>query len=143
MRQFDSDLLLRIDVTSKELGKETIFDILQKIRPRDDAIKSFYNEVLGRTILTSYNNKTYYVNDVDFTLNPNSTFTLRNGETTTYVDYYRQKYNITIRHMNQPMLISSPKERVRDRNSSLSIYALVPELCQLFGIPLEILNDTR
>lgn len=145
MRQYESDLLLRIDVTSKVLRKETVFDRLETFRScRDASYESLVlAEVFGRNLITSYNNKTYYIVNVDFQSNPMSTFTLKNGETTTYVDYYRKKYDITIKHMNQPMLISKASERVRDADCRVSTYALVPELCQLFGLPLEMLDDIR
>lgn len=53
-------------------------------RKRDMQIKS----LIGQSIITRYNNKTYRIDDIDFAMNPMSTFD-RNGTPITYVQYYK------------------------------------------------------
>lgn len=88
--------------------------------------------VIGQVVLTGYNNNTYRVDDVDFEVNPRSTFQLRNGENVSYIDYYKKKYNIDIRNATQPLLVSKTKPRERRAGQSDLVY-LVPELCRATG----------
>lgn len=46
-------------------------------------------ELVGCVVLTRYNNQTYRVDDINWDLNPQSTFTLRKGETLSYQEYYK------------------------------------------------------
>ena len=52
--------------------------------------EEFKKEVLCLVVLTDYNNRTYRVDDVDFTVNPNSSFQLHDGTSITYAEYYRK-----------------------------------------------------
>ena len=58
-----------------------------------------------------YNNKTYRIDDIDWRKNPTATFETRKG-TTSFIDYYRDAYNIDIKDREQPLLVSMPKKRV-------------------------------
>jgi aubergine len=80
-------------------------------------------------VLTSYNNLTYRIDDVLFNASPMTTFDMK-GVETTFVDFYRTKYQKTIRDQGQPMLVSNPKAKdIRDgRNKPVW---LVPELCNV------------
>ncbi len=55
-------------------------------------LKNFQNEVvrkiIGCTVLTRYNNKTYRVDDIAWDQSPQSPFTLSNGEEITFAAYY-------------------------------------------------------
>lgn len=42
--------------------------------------------------MTSYNNETYRIDDVDDSANPNSEFTKKDGTKMTYLQYYREVY---------------------------------------------------
>jgi aubergine len=71
------------------------------------------NMLLGACVLTRYNNRLYRVDDVDFSLSPSCAFSRRSAkdESITYKDYYKQHYNLTIKDMTQPMLLSKIKRR--------------------------------
>ena len=63
--------------------------------------------LIGVTILTSYNKRTYKVDDIDFEKSPKDTFVLdADGTETTYHEYFKSKYQAAIRDMNQPVIIS-------------------------------------
>ena len=76
--------------------------------------------------MTSYNKKTYRVDEIDFDMCPRNTFSLKEQEIS-YSDYYKTKYDVQITDFNQPLLISI------DKRSSLKIN-LIPEFCQLTGL---------
>lgn len=67
-------------------------------------------EVIGTSVLTCYNNRTYKVDDIDWDSNPQVTFD-RKGEDISLVDYYKQHYGITITDLEQPLLINRSKEK--------------------------------
>ena len=71
--------------------------------------------------MSSYNKRTYKVDDVDFSISPRDTFTTEEKEIS-YVEYFKTKYDAEITDMNQPVLISL--------NSRTGIkLVLIPELC--------------
>ena len=112
-----------------------------------DAIKK---ELFGTIVMTKYNKKTYRVDDIDLTQNANSKLvTLRQfassyvtnsflgtfehrGSQISYAQYFKDKYNITIKNVKQPILISMPKER--DRRGEREMVCLLPEICYMTGL---------
>jgi len=74
---------------------------------------------------------------VDFSTTPSSSFALKNGDQITYVDYYRKKYEITIKNPKQPMLVTKSKTRDRQAGEVERVY-LVPELCRATGTLLQL-----
>lgn len=78
---------------------DTVYDMLRQLArdfPNDFEAK-FRGKVLGKIVLTSYNNRTYKVDDVNFNISPNSTFK-RRGTDVTIKQYYLEvmKYIIII-----------------------------------------------
>lgn len=84
--------------------------------------------------MTAYNKKTYRIDDVDFNQNASSTFHLiKEDRDITYAEYYRTRYQQTIRVLSQPLLVSRPTRRDINRGDNASIF-LVPELCGMTGL---------
>lgn len=121
---------------------ETAYDILQNCYQNDRNVQqAFQDRMIGTTVLTSYNNKTYRIDDVDFTINPMNTFVTRDGEVS-YKAYYKRKYNIDIHDPRQPLLISKAKER--DIRAGLApMISLVPELCRATGLTDRMKSDYK
>lgn len=46
-------------------------------------------ELVGSIIITRYNNRTYRIDDIEWSKSPRDTFTLEDGTQTTFKDYYR------------------------------------------------------
>ena len=57
----------------------------------------------------SYNNKTYRIDEIAWDKTPTDEFEGRNGEKLSYMKYYAEKYNRTIKDPKQPLLISIAK----------------------------------
>ncbi|XP_020957712.1 piwi-like protein 4 isoform X1 [Sus scrofa] len=87
-----------------------------------------------------YNNKTYRIDDIDWSVKPTHTFQKRDGTETTYVDYYKQQYDITLSDLNQPVLVSRLKSKRNDDTEARMIH-LIPELCFLTGLPGQATSD--
>lgn len=68
---------------------ETILDIMKRIKNEQLDFKSgIEREVIGTTVLTAYNNKTYRIGDINYSKKPTDRFETKNGWTT-FIDYYR------------------------------------------------------
>ncbi|KAJ9584895.1 hypothetical protein L9F63_020750, partial [Diploptera punctata] len=134
IRQHEHELLLCTEVTHKVMRQETVLDLLNECANENstDYKNLFKKTILGAIVLTDYNNRTYRVDDIDFNTTPASRFD-RSGKSTSYMEYYYQKYEIRIRNENQPMLITKPKQRVRMQGQDKNIF-LVPELCRMTGL---------
>lgn len=131
IRQHERDILLCAQITNKVMRTETVMDIFRKNRNHENFKQMCSAAVLGTTVLTGYNNKTYRVDDITFDESPMSTFDTKTG-TISFMDYYKQKYNIIIRDPHQPMLIHRSKER-DIRGGVPEMILLIPELCRATG----------
>ena len=112
---------------------------LAKPNNRDEVSKA----LMGAVVLTRYNNLTYTVNDVAWDQTPSCTFLDDNGREKSYVDYYRQKYNIDIKDKKQPMLVSRAKRKTREEDDVSKNIILVPELCNMTGLTDQMRSDFR
>ncbi|KAB1272421.1 Piwi-like protein 4 [Camelus dromedarius] len=97
-------------------------------------------QLIGLIVLTRYNNKTYRINDIDWSVKPTHTFQKRDGTEITYVDYYKQQYDITLSDLNQPVLVSLLKSK-RNDDPEVRMAHLIPELCFLTGLPSQATTD--
>jgi len=77
-----------------------------------------------------YNNRTYRIDDIDWNLNPGSTFTKRTGETLSYFNYYASVYEKNLTELEQPLLV----HRHRRKGSDDEVIYLLPELCSMTGM---------
>lgn len=99
--------------------------------------------VPGAVILTRYNNKTYRIDDILFDQNPTMTF-MANGQPISYVQYYKQQYNIDIHDLKQPLLINRKERRVAGQDKPQEmIMCLIPEICYLTGLTDDMRNDFK
>lgn len=69
---------------------DTVLDLLVRCRREDERgfENNFKQKILGITVLTNYNNKTYCIDDVNFDITPASTF-MKNGVEKTIQQYYK------------------------------------------------------
>jgi aubergine len=142
IRQHEEHIMVCAEITHKVMRCSTVLDILRECTTNSRDFKTtFAQQMIGQVVLTDYNNKTYRVDDVDFESSPSSTFSTKDGDIS-YVDYYKKRYNITIRDGRQPMLISRAKARDL-RGGQNELMALVPELCRSTGLTDAMRNDFR
>ena len=60
---------------------------IQRTNP-NGAVEEITRKVVGMSILTRYNNKTYRIDDIEWKMNPCSTF-MKGRDEVSFVDYYR------------------------------------------------------
>ncbi|XP_036885668.1 piwi-like protein 4 [Sturnira hondurensis] len=140
--QFESQLLFSADVSYKILRNETVLEFMTGLCYQT-GMSGFTHmcekQLLGLIVLTRYNNKTYRIDDIDWSVKPTDFFQKRDGTETTYVDYYRQQYDIVLSDLHQPMLVSLLKSK--RNNTEARIVHLVPELCFLTGLTSQASSD--
>ncbi|XP_049634974.1 piwi-like protein 4 [Suncus etruscus] len=141
--QFEKRLLFHADVSYKVLRNETVLEFMVDLCSRDTGLsftEACEKQLIGLVVLTRYNNKTYRVDDIDWSVKPIHTFRKRDGTCITYVEYYKQQYNITVSDLGQPMLVSLLKGK-RNDNAEARLVHLLPELCFLTGLSSQARSD--
>lgn len=88
-------------------------------------------EVIGTVVLTNYTDRTYQVDDIDFNVTPSDTFE-KEGQKISYAQYMKDRYQVQVRNLRQPMLVSKANARQRRSGMPELIY-LIPELCRATG----------
>lgn len=70
-------------------------------------------------------------------MSPTSTFEKKDGTTTTFMEYYKNRYGLDIQEVQQPLLM------FRDKKDDTRTGFLVPELCYMTGLTDRQRNDFR
>ncbi|XP_075745432.1 piwi-like protein 1 [Rhipicephalus microplus] len=139
--QHDGGILMVVDTVHKVLRTENVLHLLGSLQQnargnyKDEAVKA----VVGCIVMTRYNNRTYRVDDIDWTKNPQQTFDTKEGPIT-YIKYYKDHYQKDIRDLNQPLLVCRPRERDIRVGRTDNLY-LIPELCFLTGLTDDIRSN--
>ncbi|KAG9491305.1 piwi-like protein 4 [Eleutherodactylus coqui] len=143
----EKQLTLSADVSHKVLRNETVLDSMNEMYsrvPKERFIEACEKEFLGTIVLTRYNNKTYRVDDIDWSTKPTDTFPKKkDGSQISYVEYYKQQYNLELMDLFQPMLVSTLKVKKNEACDSPRAVHLLPELCYLTGLSSRALTDFR
>uniref|UniRef100_A0A1B6F8K3 Piwi domain-containing protein n=2 Tax=Cuerna arida TaxID=1464854 RepID=A0A1B6F8K3_9HEMI len=152
IRQHENQVLMMAEIAHKVMRTDNCYHLLCDITRRHTGdYKTEYNKaVIGSVVLTDYNNKTYTVTDVNWNDTPSSTFD-KSGTKTSYVDYYKERYNVKITQLNQPLLVSKSKPRERRALETgavaqagagdPNIIFLIPELCRMTGLTDEMRSN--
>ncbi|XP_054830438.1 piwi-like protein 4 [Eublepharis macularius] len=143
---FENRVMLCADVSHKILRNENVLEFMTSIYNSVDAARfaeTCEKELLGLIVLTRYNNKTYRVDDIEWSVNPKHTFQKRDGTQISYEDYYKQQYDVVLSDLEQPMLVSQLKNKHGSSTIEPRVVLLVPELCYLTGLSSRATSDFR
>lgn len=134
---YKSKVLLCSEVVHKIISTKTVFDEMNEIYNRNSGSERWKEEcckkLVGSTVMTSHNFRSYRIDDIDWEQTPLSSFKKKDGSIT-FVDYYYQNYQVKIHEVKQPLLLV----RIKDKNNPTDpdkhqIIYLVPSLCLLAG----------
>nr|XP_046241740.1 piwi-like protein 2 isoform X2 [Scatophagus argus] len=146
IKHTDGGLYMCVDVCHKVLRTDSVMDVMNilhqqsKGKFQDECTK----ELAGSIVITRYNNRTYRIDAIEWNKSPKDTFTLMDGTETTFAEYYSKNYGITIKDMDQPLLVHRPKERSKPGGKIITgEILLVPELSFMTGIPEKMRKDQR
>nr|AGL54162.1 PIWI-like protein 1 [Ambystoma mexicanum] len=142
--QYEMSIMLCTDVSHKVLRSETVLDFMYNMYAKVEE-KRFQEicakELIGLIVLTKYNNKTYRIDDIDWETNPKCTFKKSDGSETSYIDYYKNQYNLEISDHSQPAIVSQPKRKMGPQGIVPGPIILIPEFCYLTGLTDQMRRD--
>ncbi|TKC33508.1 hypothetical protein EI555_012066 [Monodon monoceros] len=72
---------------------ETAYDLISHTHEKareEDAKEKILKKLVGSSVLTKYDKRTYRVDGITWEKSPSSTFTRSDGGETSFVDYYRE-----------------------------------------------------
>ena len=133
---YPSGIMINMNVIHKVFRNDTALNTILKLKNKRDGdfVEELQETFKNCVVLTRYNNdKTYIVDSVDFNKTANDSFTTKQGEKS-YVDYYKEKYNMSIGDPNQPLLVC------KDVKKDTTIH-LIPEFCYLTGLTDEMRSN--
>ncbi|XP_068559469.1 piwi-like protein 2 [Cebidichthys violaceus] len=147
IKRTDGGLYLNVDVSHKVLRNDSVLNVMNTLykQSRENFQDECTKELIGSIVITRYNNRTYRIDAIEWNKSPKDTFTLMDGTTTTFVEYYSKNYGITIKEVDQPLLMHRPKERSKPGGKQIITgeILLVPELSFMTGIPEKMRKDFR
>ncbi|KAK7111216.1 piwi-like protein 1 [Littorina saxatilis] len=143
----EGGLLLLLDSSHRVLRCQTVLDLMADMMHasqrtfQEDATR----KIVGCTVLTRYNNKTYRVDDIDWGKTPQNSFETSSGEEITFADYYQKQYGKKV-DLQQPLLVHRPKARKINGQTvppRTELLCLIPELCHLTGLTDDLRSNFR
>uniref|UniRef100_A0A4W6EWH7 Piwi-like protein 2 n=1 Tax=Lates calcarifer TaxID=8187 RepID=A0A4W6EWH7_LATCA len=147
IKRTDGGLFLCVDVSHKVLRNDSVLDVMNMLyqQSKENFQDECTKELIGSIVITRYNNRTYRIDAIEWNKSPKDTFPLMDGTKTTFVEYYSKNYGITIKEMDQPLLMHRPKERSKPGGKQIITgeILLVPELSFMTGIPEKMRKDFR
>ncbi|XP_044132910.1 piwi-like protein 2 [Bufo gargarizans] len=145
IRRTDGGLFLLADVTHKVIRNDSVLDIMHVLyqQSREHFQDDVMKQLVGSIVITRYNNRTYRIDDIDWNKTPKDVFTMTDGTNISFIDYYSKNYGITVKEVDQPLLIHRPKERKDARTKMPGMILLLPELSYMTGIPEKMKKDFR
>ncbi|XP_030057874.1 piwi-like protein 2 isoform X1 [Microcaecilia unicolor] len=146
IRRTDGGLFLLADVSHKIIRNDSVLDIMHVLyqQSRENFQDECTKQLIGNIVITRYNNRTYRIDDIDWIKSPKDTFTLSDGKEISFIEYYSQHYGITVKEVDQPLLIHRPNEKRLPQGKVVrGEILLLPELSFMTGIPEKMRKDFR
>jgi aubergine-like protein len=135
IKQCENSVMLCCEISHKVLRMDTVLEQIALIstRNRTNYRAACEKELLGKIVMTRYNNETYRIDDIAWEQHPTDSFESRKGGPLTFIQYYQDKYGRTIRDGKQPLIVSMPTKQDQ-RAGIVTPRLLVPELCNMTGL---------
>ncbi|XP_068616765.1 piwi-like protein 1 isoform X2 [Brachionichthys hirsutus] len=141
--QYESAIMMSTDISHRILRNETVLDFMSNLRQQCGSQRFpdiCTKELVGLSVLTKYNNKTYRIDDIAWDHTPNNTFK-KGDKDVTFKDYYKSRYGLDIAETNQVLLVSQLKKLGPAGAPPPGPAMLVPELCYLTGLTDKMRSD--
>ena len=102
---------INVTLKNKILSSENILTIIKKKFKEQNKydkvnIKKFLNK---KKFQVSYSKKNYIISDINFDRNPNTQTFKYENRTVKLVDYYKERYNLDIEDLTQPLIVVKKK----------------------------------
>ncbi|XP_071867732.1 argonaute 3 [Bombus fervidus] len=139
---YEGGLKLCIDARHRVMRTETIRDIMLNFKNQWDFKEVIARELVGLSVFTRYNNRTYRVDDVAWDKNPTHEF-VKGTEKVSFIKYYKLHWNIKIKDESQPLLVHCNKHKSSIGQAQEKSILLIPELCYLASLSNSVRSDFR
>jgi aubergine-like protein len=132
-----SGISLICDISHKTIRLDSVLQTINMIRNNmrggnwQAAVDA---ELAGAIVLTRYNNCTYRIDKVEWTMSPRSTFDWDGHGKTSFSEYLLRVYDKKVTDDKQPLLVSTRRQRQLH---------LVPEFCFRTGLSEDMRKDYR
>lgn len=145
IRQMEDDVLFNVDLTFKVCRTESVYTLIRSIRDstRGDFRKECEAAIVGSTVMTIYNSRTYKITGINWDQRPTDTFEARVKGVLTQVSFlqYFKKKGLDIQP-SQPMLVVGPTKRdIRRGHTGDKI--LPPDISYKTGIDNEMRRNFK
>ena len=133
--ELEKGILLRVDAAKKIVRTTTVLEFIDAFYKKHDSAGKeekrgrLMEELVGKTFVTNYGKMQYHkVTNIKFEEARKVTFTM--GERlVTLVEYFEQKYGVTIKKPGQPVLVAEGRRSKEERID------LLPELMLILASP--------
>jgi len=123
------EIAVNIDVCFKVIRQQTVYDFAGEIlKATNGNIMKVKENIIGMSVVTTYNNAIYMVEDVRENVTPKDEFYLKEGNSISYMKYYEEKYNRKLKYPTSFLLVTKGRRGKEDNEIHL-----IPELCVLTG----------
>ena len=110
IRQQENEMMLCCELSTKVLRTDTCLDQFKVALKSNDFKRTITRILLGNIVITRYNNKTYKIDDIDFTDNPSRTFNVsKNYSVNSSLGLLTQKLKVWCENLIIYTLILSAK----------------------------------
>ena len=109
--QYEKNVMLCADISHKIMRTDTILDFFHDIKSEKNFTEKAIKALVGEIVLTRYqkiiqssyayfsviyryNNHTYRIDDINWDMNPKSTFEMASGEKISFIEYYYTKVRV-------------------------------------------------
>ena len=130
---------LNVTLKNKILSQETILEFLEnKNYKNKNNQERLRNKLIGTSFKVKYSKRNYRIDDISFDRNPkNTSFLNLEKENLNLIKYYKEKHNIEIKNLDQPLIIVYSKE---PQEKQKELY-FIPELCYFAGLDDDATKD--
>ncbi|XP_076226679.1 argonaute 3 isoform X2 [Nomia melanderi] len=140
--EYEGGLMLCIDAKHRVMRTETVRDIMINLGNKPNFRDAVMKEIVGLSVFTRYNNRTYRVDDIAWDKDPSYSFD-KGGQQITLFDYYKQHWNLKIRDPKQPLLVHRAKMKSPTGEPQEQLILLIPELCYIASLTDSIRSDFK
>ena len=121
-----SGVMLTVDCSFKLVRTDSVLEVINEMMSGRLSREDIRKELSNKILMTFYGSQaTYRIDDILFDESPQDKFQFGCSEVT-YVKYFKDKYQASINHRNQPLILAR-------RNLRTEPVKLVPELCRMTG----------
>lgn len=142
INEYEGGLKLCIDARHRVMRTETVHELMMKCTQKANFKELITKELLGLSVFTRYNNRTYRVDDIAWDKTPMHTFD-KGGERISFVDYYKFHWSLDVQDKKQPLLVNCSQTKTSTGEVQEELILLIPELCYVASLTDSIRSDYK